>query len=164
GSNVVLTTGLVDWFTQPQLALENLGLTSEQATNYLAELEKSHPHSNPGPDGLIAITAMESAHNLLGHSDAFPLAQACDNYMKDQTRQLYEYEKTVALGKKPSWFSRIFSSGPSYPALPMNERQQQSDADALGNWLAWKAGRSADGASLAAALRWMSLVPESSSV
>jgi Zn-dependent protease with chaperone function len=27
GSNVVLTTGLVDWFSQPQLALENMGLT-----------------------------------------------------------------------------------------------------------------------------------------
>jgi hypothetical protein len=164
GHTVVLTTGLIDWFTQPQLALENLGLTPEQATNYLAELEKSNPHSNPGPDGLIAVTALETAHNLLGHADAFPLAQACDNYMKDQTRQLYDYEKTVALGKKPSWFSRIFSSGPSYPSLQMSERQQQADADALGNWLTWKAERRAEAASLAAALRWMSLVPESGSV
>jgi hypothetical protein len=164
GHTVVLTTGLIDWFTQPQLALENLGLTPEQATNYLEELEKSNPHSNPGPDGLIAVTALETAHNLLGHADAFPLAQACDNYMKDQTRQLYDYEKTVALGKKPSWFSRIFSSGPSYPSLQMSEHQQQADADALGNWLTWKAERRAEAASLAAALRWMSLVPESGSI
>jgi hypothetical protein len=164
GHTVVLTTGLIDWFTQPQLALENLGLTPEQATNYLAELEKSNPHSNPGPEGLIAVTALETAHNLLGHADAFPLAQACDNYMKDQTRQLYEYEKTVAMGKKPSWFSRIFSSGPSYPSLQMSEHQQLADADALGNWLTWKAERRAEAASLAAALRWTSLIPESSSI
>lgn len=164
GHYVVLTSGLIAWFTQPQLALQDLGLTSEQATAYLAQLEKSNPRSNPGPDGLIAITALESAHNLLGHPDAFPLAKACDDYMRDETRKLYDYEKTVALGKKPSWFSRIFSSPPPYPALAMNERQQQADADALGNWLAWQADRRSDAASLATALRWMSLLPESSSI
>ncbi|HTD23514.1 MAG TPA: hypothetical protein VK738_12725 [Terriglobales bacterium] len=160
GRNVVLTSGLVDWFTQPQLALENLGLTQQQATDYLAQVEKSDPHANPGPDGLIAITALESAHNLLGHADAFPLAEACDSYMKDQKRQLYDYEKNLALGKKPSWFSRIFSSGPSYTPLAADERQQQVDADALGNWLSWKT----QSPSLADALHWMSLVPESNSV
>lgn len=162
GRSVVLTSGLVDWFTSPQLALQNLGLTPQQATDYLAQVEKNNPHSNPGPDGLIAITALESAHNLLGHADAFPMAEACDNYIKDQKRQLFDYEKTVALGKKPSWFSRIFSSGPSYTAIATDEHQQQADADALGNWLAWKA--QGNGPSLSDALRWMSLIPESDSV
>ncbi|PYX89030.1 MAG: hypothetical protein DMG67_15990 [Acidobacteria bacterium] len=162
GHYVVLTSGLVDWFTQPQLALQNLGLTPQQATDYLAQLEKSYPRSSPGPDGLIAITALESAHNLLGHADAFPLAQACDDYIREQRRQLYDYEKTVSLGKKPSWFSRIFSSGPSYTPLPADERQQLADADSLGNWLARNAQRG--GPSLANSLRWLSLVPEQSSL
>ncbi|HZR29711.1 MAG TPA: hypothetical protein VFA71_13110 [Terriglobales bacterium] len=162
---VVLTSGLVDWFTQPQLALQNLGLTQQQAADYLAQLAKNDPRANPGPDGLIAITALESAHNLLGHSDAFPLAEACDSYIKDQKRQLYEYEKTVALGKKPSFWARIFSSGPSYAPLPTDERQQQADADSLGNWLAWRAQRDQrEDASLAGALRWLALVPEQSSL
>lgn len=160
GHYVVLTSGLVDWFTQPQMALQNLGLTEQQAAGYLANLEKSEPHSNPGPDGLIAITALESAHNLLGHADAFPLAQACDGYMRDQTRELYNYEKTVALGKKPGFFSRLFSAGPAYPPLVANESQQQADADALGNWLTWKAN-GGQGPSLGAALRWLSFIPES---
>ena len=165
GHYVVLTSGLVDWFTQPQLALQNLGLSQQQAADYLAQLEKSDPRLNPGPDGLIAITALESAHNLLGHSDAFPLAEACDSYIKDQKRQVFEYEKTVALGKKPSFWSRVFSSGPSYTPLPTDERQQQADADSLGNWLAWKSQHGErEGASLANALRWLALVPEQSSL
>ena len=165
GHYVVLTSGLVDWFAQPQLALQNLGLSQQQAADYLAQLEKNEPRSNPGPDGLIAITALESAHNLLGHADAFPLAEACDSYIKDQKRQLYEYEKTVALGKKPSFWSRVFSSGPSYTPLPTDERQQQIDADSLGNWLAWKAQRDRrEDASLANALHWLALVPEQSSL
>ena len=163
GHYVVLTSGLVDWFTQPQLALQNLGLTEQQAAGYLANLEKTEPRSSPGPDGLIAITALESAHNLLGHADVFPLAEACDGYMRDQTRELYDYEKTVALGKKPGFFGRLFSSGPAYAPLVASESQQQADADALGNWLTWRAN-GGQGPSLGAALRWLSFIPESKSV
>lgn len=158
GHYVVLTSGMVDWFAHPQLALQNLGLTEQQAIGYLANLEKTAPRSSPGPDGLIAITALESAHNMLGHSNAFPLAEACDGYMRDQTRELYDYEKTVALGGKPGFFNRLFSSGPAYAPLVASESQQQADADALGNWLTSKAS---SGVPLGAALRWLSFIPES---
>ena len=158
GHYVVLTSGMVDWFTQPELALQNLGLTQGQAAGYLAQLEKTEPRSRPSADGLIAITALESAHNLLGHADAFPLAEACDGYMRDQTRELYDYEKSVALGKKPGFFSKLFSSGPAYAPLMASENQRQSDADGLGNWLTWKANSSVP---LGAALRWLSFIPES---
>lgn len=167
GRYVVLTTGLVDWFTKPQMALQQLGLSALQATDFLNQLEKNNPRASPGPDGLVAITAMETAHNLLGHTDATPLAQACDSYIADQQRELYKYEQFVALGKKPGFWEsiKLSFSGPSHPALPVNERQQQSDADSMGSWLASRThGEHAEHAELARALRWLALLPEQKSV
>jgi hypothetical protein len=164
GRYVVLTTGMVDWFTQPQLALQQLGLTPLQAANYLSQLEKDEHRANPGPDGLVAIAAMESARNLLGHTDAMPLAQACDSYLADQQRELYKYEQFISLGKKPGFWEsvKLSFSGPSHPALPVNERQQQNDADSLGSWLAWRAH--GEHAELSRALRWLALLPEQKAV
>jgi hypothetical protein len=164
GRYVVLTTGLVAWFTKPQMALQQLGLSPLQATDFLNQLEKNNPEASPGPDGLVAIAAMEMAHNLLGHTDATPLAQACDSFIADQQRELYKYEQFVALGKKPGFWEsiKLSFSGPSHPALPINELQQQSDADSLGSWLAWRTH--GEHAELARALRWLALLPEQKSV
>jgi len=156
GQNVTLHTGIMQWYIDPLKELQAVGMNPRQANQYLASIADY----NPGRNGLIAVFAHETAHNVLGHPDYRPLAQACNDYINSGIRQINDYQQSVATGRKSRMgnFFRSLAAVSSGTLLAKQEQQQkESDADELGAWLTWKT--TGDPFLMAKSLRWLSLYP-----
>lgn len=157
GNNVTFHLGLVEWYLNPVSALTKLGASPDEARTYI----ESAGIEPAGQEGLIAVLAHETAHNILGHPDVRPLVLACEDYMAAGVREIHDYEQLVSTGKKGSRFGAFFraSSFIGSEMLLGSQRQQQleSDADALGAWLAYK--ETSDPYAMAKGLEWLAAFP-----
>jgi Zn-dependent protease with chaperone function len=157
GNNVTFHSGLVEWYLDPVSALTKIGVSPDEARTYLQSLEIEPA----GQEGLIAVLAHETAHNILGHPDVRPLVLACEDYMAAGVREVHNYEQLVSTGKKGSRWGAFFRSSAFIGSEMMfgSQRQQQleSDADALGAWLAYK--ETNDPYAMAKGLEWLAAFP-----
>ncbi len=159
GHMVFFTYGIVEWYQNPESLLERLGFEQSDARAYL----ESVSHEYAGQRGLVAILAHETAHNLLGHPDAYPLVNGCERYINSGVRSVKQYQEELATGKKPSGAKEILKQsllayGETFVETK-NQQHKESDADTYGAWLAWR--QTGDPYAMSRALLWLSRFPGS---
>lgn len=159
GHMVFFSYGIVQWYQNPESLLERLGFRQADARAYLESVSQEYP----GEQGLVAILAHETAHNLLGHPDAYPLVNGCERYINAGVTSVKQYEEELATGKKPSGVREILKQsllayGETFLET-RNQQQKESDADTYGAWLAWR--QTGDPYAMSRALLWLSRFPGS---
>jgi predicted Zn-dependent protease len=155
GQHVTLHEGIIEWYLRPQNTLQRSGVNYAQTQQFIA----AYGSQNPGELGLLAILAHETAHNILGHPDAFSMSQACNRYIDNSVRDIHDYEAEIATGKRPGGFKSAMKNTLLGFAQTFGDTQEQqeheSQADRLGAWLVWK--ETGDPFAMAKALRWLSV-------
>lgn len=161
GQTVTFTSGIIEWYLSPESYLQRIGLSSYEARLYLRPII----HENPGDVGLLAILGHETAHNVLGHPDAFPLTDACSKYVDAVVGSVEDVRKELATGKQPGGFKgglkAVFGGLFTTFMETANRRSHESDADTLGAWLVWRQTRAPY--AMAKALQWLSRLPGNTS-
>lgn len=157
GQFVAFHSGIVHWFREPERVLMGWGLTEEEAESFLQENSRFWP----GQQGLIGILAHETAHNILGHPDAWPMARACKQYLDQSARALHAWEEEISTGKKASWKRVVGQLAWGFAETffeTQQGRSQETDADRLGAWLAYRV--TGDRNLVAQSLGWIAMLPE----
>jgi Zn-dependent protease with chaperone function len=157
GQHVVLHQGIIDWYLDPYATLLKMGVSRQEASVYLQGLTVR----SPGQNGLIAVLAHETAHNILGHPDVRPLVLACEDYIDSGVREVNEYRQIKSTGKRGSRFAAFFRAvgflGSDIFFGSQRQQQYESDADELGAWLAYKI--TGDPNTVANSLQWLAAFP-----
>ena len=157
GQMVFLHSGIVDWYLRPDVALMKLGFSRSQANQYLSQISGDYP----GKTGLLAVLAHETAHNVLGHPDAQPVANSCNEFINAGVSRVKSYEEELATGRKPSQVKELLKGITlNYAQTFVDSQSQQrveSEADAYGAYLVWK--ETGDPQAMAKSLKWLADFP-----
>jgi Zn-dependent protease with chaperone function len=157
GQNVTFHAGLVQWYLAPQNVLVDLGYSQQEVSDFLAQ----YGSLNPGPNGLVAILAHESSHNILGHPDVRPLVLACDDFTNAGIREVHNFEQVTSTGHPGSRFGAFFRSASFLAGETMfgaqRQQEMESEADELGAWLAYR--DTGDPAAMSKSLQWLAMFP-----
>lgn len=154
GQYVVFTSGLVEWYLNPTTYLMKLGMNGQQAAQYLSRL----PITSPGVEGLEAVLAHETSHNLLGHPNLYPVTNLCTKYIDVSIKDIEKYKKTgKQSGGSGALLKKTFSGFLGTFQASQEQQQYESQADRLGAWLVFR--ETGDPQGMAKTLQWLSLVP-----